>query len=105
MTITDELIQESAERAVVKWHSDSGHGWLVVCSVEQPLALKFASTYSFIDSKNDLVYLEEDCDAPAYLDFFDLAWMVRGIQSEYVEDRSRIRSLPRGKAKELPVRD
>ena len=47
------------------FHSDPGHGWLEVSLAEYPEARQFASNYSY--TNNGTVYLEEDCDAPAFL--------------------------------------
>jgi len=51
------------------FHSDAGHGWL-----EVPVSLikKFGvgnqiSPYSYIDIRNNLLFLEEDCDASTFI--------------------------------------
>ena len=46
--------------------SDGGHGWLRVDRATYDRSGVQASTYSYQD--DDYVYLEEDCDAPAFLD-------------------------------------
>ena len=55
------------------WHSDPGHAWLQVTLSQLadvglgPLSF---SVYSY--SRNGVCYLEEDCDAPKYLDAYRL---------------------------------
>jgi hypothetical protein len=49
----------------VRWHSDSGHAWL-----EVPLAScrgLDVSAYSYKDTSRGVAYLEEDCDAGAWV--------------------------------------
>lgn len=51
--------------------SDSGHGWLRVPLSELRGLPVNISTYSYRDTR--FAYLEEDCDAPAFID----AWEAR----------------------------
>jgi len=54
-----------ASRPVFLFYSDPGHGWLCVpASVVRRLGVK-PSRYSY--AKAGIVYLEEDCDAPAFI--------------------------------------
>jgi hypothetical protein len=77
--------------------SDPGHGWLAVSAADLREVGLFAvdfSRYSFMSG--DRFYLEEDCDAPKFMD----AWeRVHGRKIELREDHSPrngfIRSLPR----------
>lgn len=49
--------------------SDPGHGWLRVPleDVCASSAIDHISEFSFIDADQRYAYLEEDCDAPLYL--------------------------------------
>jgi hypothetical protein len=47
--------------------SDPGHGWLEVPRATVEASGFTPSSYSYYDPKTELVYLEEDCDAPGYL--------------------------------------
>lgn len=77
------------------FHSDPGHAWL-----EVPLVMlrdlnihKRISTYSYKDASN--AYLEEDCDAPVFLDAFALKHgRSPNLDPLYSED-TFIRNLPR----------
>jgi len=64
------LINNNGEKMKVKknFHTDPGHGWLEVKYSElKDLGIEDKiSSYSYI--KDDVVYLEEDCDAAVYLD-------------------------------------
>ena len=49
----------------LKWIIDDGHGWLRINKYDYIRSNFKASRYSYFD---DLyVYLEEDCDAPGYI--------------------------------------
>lgn len=50
-----------------RWHVDDGHGWLEV-PAETCDGVR-VSAYSYRDTARGLVYLEEDCDAPAWARF------------------------------------
>jgi len=77
---------------------DPGHGW--IAADRQMLAflglLEATSTYSYQDQ--DLVWLEEDCDAPRFLSALSRV----GIAYEIIETHTRvdawIRSLERFQA-------
>jgi len=77
---------------------DPGHGW--IAADRQMLAflglLESTSTYSYQDQ--DLVWLEEDCDAPRFLSALSRV----GIDYEIIETHARgdawIRSLERFQA-------
>jgi len=63
------------------FHTDPGHGWLEVKYSElKDLGIEDKiSSYSYI--KDDVVYLEEDCDAAVYLD----AMKAKGKEVEIIE--------------------
>jgi hypothetical protein len=75
------------------FHSDPGHGWLAVkLSDLKMLGIESEiSSYSYV--KGMTAYLEEDCDAPAFI----RAASAKGITVEVREgpqrDRSPIRSF------------
>jgi hypothetical protein len=76
-----------------KFHSDGGHGWLAVKKTELQM-LGIESTISeFSYQRGGTVYLEEDSDAPAFIN----AARDRGIKVEFSmspqRDRSPIRSM------------
>ena len=85
-----------AQQATLCWYSDSGHAWLAVDFIEFDYALEFASQYSYIDNKEGVVYLEEDCDAPNFIHRYSIN--LDSIQFYTVDGESEIRNLPRGKA-------
>ena len=53
--------------ATLRFISDSAHGWLEVPTVDVAAAGVTPSRYSYIDATNGMTYLEEDCDATAYI--------------------------------------
>lgn len=70
--------------------ADPGHGWLVVPLAEVRASGAKISPYSYING--DMAYLEEDCDAGAFIDTlpagsFKINW-------EHIEDFD-IRENPR----------
>ena len=54
---------------ILIFHTDPGHGWLEVPVKEVRNSGVPISQCSYI--KGDKAYLEEDCDAPAYLNYLD----------------------------------
>jgi hypothetical protein len=76
--------------AVMKkvYHSDPGHGWLAVkLSDLKMLGIESEiSSYSYVKGKT--AYLEEDCDAPAFI----RAASAKGITVEVREGPQRERS-------------
>ena len=85
--------------ATLRFISDSAHGWLEVPTVDVAAAGVTPSRYSYIDGHSGLTYLEEDCDAPKYLNAtrcsFDLAVLWGGIKDVYIDGECRVRDLPR----------
>jgi hypothetical protein len=102
-------IQEMAEISILGYHYDAGHAWLKVsydgwndapfntC----PSPLRFASKFSYVNTSQQVVYLEEDADMPAYLDYYDVN-NINTVPNVEEGDESPIRRLPRGKAEVLP---
>ena len=83
----------------LRFISDSAHGWLEVPTVDVAAAGVTPSRYSYIDGHSGLTYLEEDCDAPKYLNAtrcsFDLAVLWGGIKDVYIDGECWVRDLPR----------
>lgn len=47
--------------------SDAGHGWLAVPVAAYPDALEYGTGFGYWDGLNEVAYLEEDCEAPAFM--------------------------------------
>ena len=86
------------EPDAMRFYSDSGHGWLEVPTVDVAKSGIIPSKYSYVDADNGRTYLEEDCDASAYLTAigcqFDLAITWGGIKEIYINGDAWIRDLP-----------
>lgn len=80
----------------VRWHSDAGHAWL-----EVPLAScegLAVSAYSYKDARRGVAYLEEDCDAGAWVRFHGLTFAEfreANVPSEQWYGDCFVRELPR----------
>jgi hypothetical protein len=63
------MIGRSGTRQVRRYRffTDSGHGWLEVSRREVVASGADISAYSYYDPVTDMAYLEEDCDALAFL--------------------------------------
>ena len=72
--------------------SDEGHGWLAVPLSEFPDVLRFGTGFGYLDTTAGVAYLEEDCEAPAFLAAYPAAR--EGIEVRYVRGYASIRSLP-----------
>jgi hypothetical protein len=72
-------------------YTDPGHGWLKVSVQElQDLGIIHAiSEYSYLHGHN--AYLEEDCDAQAYLDAMYLDGKEVQFVDKHTDNTSRIR--------------
>ncbi len=57
---------------------DSGHSWLEVPRAEIVASGAKISVYSYYDPVTDMAYLEEDCDAPAFLAATGTGWSSAG---------------------------
>lgn len=62
---------------------DPGHGWLEVPEKDLRDTGLIFSKYS--PSRNGKVYLEEDCDAPKFLDYLEKMGVTVRITTQYVE--------------------
>lgn len=95
--MTAIFTSEHAQKAVLGWYADGGHGWLAVdidASEGFPDAERKASQYSYVDHQQGVVYLEEDEDAPRFIKQYGID--VAGLPDWYVDGESEIRNLPRG---------
>ena len=85
--------------ATLRFISDSAHGWLEVPTVDVAAAGVTPSRYSYIDGHSGLTYLEEDCDAPKYLNATRCCgghcYLNRGIKDVYIDGECWVRDLPR----------
>lgn len=80
-------------RKAFNFFSDPGHGWLRVKLddlIEVNMTVKDFSNYSYI--KNDNVYLEEDCDAPIFIDRWKQKYDVVRFNEKHSNRASKIRS-------------
>lgn len=76
------------------FYTDPGHGWLCVPLEALTLVgLSEASFSSYSYRGNDCLYLEEDCDAPQFIN----EWKARGLPYEATDvyhERTFVRRLP-----------
>ena len=59
--------QPGAGGSKYRFFADPGHGWLEVPRAEVVAAGVKVTPYSYYDPVTDMAYLEEDCEAPAFL--------------------------------------
>lgn len=78
----------------LRFVSDPGHAWLEVPTTTAIAAGMQVSQYSYIDLVKSLVYLEEDCDAPAFLTALATHGITPEIEETY-DDAGWVRNLPR----------
>lgn len=73
---------------------DPGHGWIAAdaASLRAHGLLERVSIYSYRDG--DLVWLEEDCDAPRYLAALSRAGVQYRILETHTKGYAWIRALP-----------
>jgi len=78
------------------FHTDPSHGWLEVPVVDL-IAIGFApsdfSAYSY--RQGDVVYLEEDCDAPVFIHSYEAKVGPMSVVEKYSHYSHWIRNLPR----------
>jgi len=74
------------------WVADCGHEWLVVPAF---LARKISgiSSFSYISPAGTTVYLEGDCDAPLFIEQFELDGKELGTPKVY-ETKAPCRKYP-----------
>lgn len=85
--------------------NDPGHGWLEV-PVSELAAYGVSSAvsrYSYVDRKSGYAYLEEDCDAPLFLEAFRARnGMAAPIRETYCHGRAFVRDLASYGSKATP---
>ena len=77
------------------FHTDPAHGWLEV-AIDDIRELNIAhliSQYSYI--KGDRAFLEEDCDAFAYMENAKAKGWILNVQEKHSNADSFVRNLPR----------
>lgn len=76
----------------MRYITDSGHGWLEVSLRDYPSATKYGTGFGYLDKCMGFIYLEEDCEAGAFIADHPKA---RGeILHTNVDGDSPIRNLP-----------
>jgi hypothetical protein len=71
------------------WEYDAGHGWLQV-EVSEVIALGIAhqiSEYSYLGNNGQIAYLEEDVDAPLFLEALKIAYFRKTGEHMKVQHR------------------
>ena len=82
-----------SETRKLTFHADPAHGWLEVPATDIHALHIIPTHYSYIHG--DKAFLEEDCDANAYLERAKSAgWMIN-ITEKYTDTDSVIRTYPR----------
>jgi len=76
----------------LRFITDPGHAWLEIDRASVVAAGVHPSSFSYHNPVTDLYYLEEDMDAPAYLD--SLA-EPPNLEDVYTARQSFVRCLPR----------
>lgn len=77
----------------MRYITDAGHGWLEVSLKEYPDATKYGTGYGFIDVEGGFIFLEEDCEMPAFLEAHPE--LRANIRHMHIEGDCIIRNLPR----------
>lgn len=89
-----------ADQRLIKYHQYPGHGWIEAPRAELDrlgLTSKI-SAYSYTSHDGSTVYLEEDCDAPLYLQALNAEFRKYRLCDVHVDYDSSIRTLPRFRA-------
>ena len=75
------------------YHTDSGHGWLEVAidDIRELQITNLISGYSYV--KGDRVFLEEDCDAFAYMENAKAKGWILNVTEKHTNGDSFVRSL------------
>lgn len=90
--------EQRAAEALLSWTMDASHGWLVVDAQACPEALQFASRFSYVGGGQ--VFLEEDEDAPKFIEALGIGYALKNIDNVYLDDAQSdaLRAMPRGEA-------
>lgn len=84
------------ETIMLEYVQDPGHGWIAAYASHVRALGVTPTSYSYQDGPT--VWLEEDCDAPAYLRALTRAGIPYRINETRTSGDSPIRSLPRWEA-------
>ena len=76
----------------IYWVADSGHQWLAV-PLSQARKISGISTCSYMSPAGTTAYLESDCDAPLFIEQFELDGAEFGTPQVY-ETKAPCRSYP-----------
>ena len=79
----------------LNFFSDPGHGWLKVKKAELVKFGLIESISSYSYERNDSVYLEEDCDAPKYINVLKALNIQFKVKESTTNKSSKIRSYSR----------
>lgn len=80
----------------IYWVADSGHEWLAV-PLCQARKVSGISSYSYMSPAGRIAYLEGDCDAPLFIEQFELDGVKFGAPKIY-ENQAPCRNYPAYKA-------
>ena len=84
--------------AKLRFITDSGHGWLEVPTADVTKAGVMPSKYSYINADTSMTYLEEDCDATAYLKAIGTIYLEDDMcEDVHINGDCWVRNLPRCK--------
>ena len=76
----------------IYWVADCGHEWLVV-PAKQARKISGISSFSYISPAGTIAYLEGDCDAPLFIEQFELDGVEFGTPKVY-ENKAPCRNYP-----------
>lgn len=76
----------------MRYLTDAGHGWLEVSLTEFPDAVDFGTGFGYLDESYGVIYLEEDCEAGAFLKVHPE--VRERIYTEHYDGDSAVRRLP-----------
>lgn len=77
------------------FHTDPAHGWLevAIADIRELNIAHLISEYSYV--KDDRAFLEEDCDAFAYMENAKAKGWILNVQEKHSNADSFVRNLPR----------
>lgn len=81
----------------MRYLKDAGHGWLEVSLRKYPDALEYGTGFGYLDAEGGTIYLEEDCEAGAFLKAHPEAR--QSIYVEHYDGDSAVRRLPHNEAR------
>lgn len=81
----------------MRYLKDAGHGWLEVSLRQFPDAVECGTGFGYLDATGGTIYLEEDCEAAAFLKAHPEAR--ERIYVEHYDGESAVRRLPHNEAR------